>query len=163
MTTEACSNNGGKMKTPAKIALMLNLALGILAMEAYAAGPNMKPGLWEITTTVDMPNMPGMPMAMQPMTRTQCYTQKDVDDAKKVAPNGSRKGEDCELKDHKVTGNKVTWRVQCQGKRAASGTGEMVLKGDSYDGTIKVTSVDPRRGEMHMTQHIKGKRVGDCK
>jgi len=140
--------------------ILLSLALGLSAGPLFAAGPAMKPGMWEITTTMEVP---GMPMAIPPTTRTQCYAKKDVDDPKKVAPNASRKDENCALTDHKVTGNKVTWSVQCQGKRAGSGTGEMVLKGDSYEGTIKMNSHDPRRGEMQMTQHIKGRRVGDCK
>jgi len=150
------------MKTLKKTTLILSLILlpGAFASEVYAAGSNMKPGLWEITTTMDMP---GMPMTMPPMTHTRCYTKNDTEDAKKVAPSAPRKDENCELKDHRVTGNKVTWSVQCQGKRAGSGTGEMVLQGDSYEGTIKMTSVDPRRGEVKMTQHNKGKRVGDCK
>ena len=140
--------------------ILLSLTLGLSAAPSIAAEPHMKPGLWEITTTIEAP---GMPMAIPPTTRTQCYARKDVDDPKKVAPSAPRKDESCAMTDHKVSGNKVTWSVQCQGRRAGGGTGEMVLKGDSYEGTIKMSSHDPRRGEMQMTQHIKGKRVGDCK
>jgi len=57
----------------------------------------------------------------------------------------------------------MTWSIQCSDQQASKGTGEMVLNGDSYDGTMKITGADSRRGEMQMTQHIKGKRLGDCK
>src|ERR1700737_4955910 len=114
------------MKTPVNPALMVSLALGLLATKLSAAGPNLKPGLWEITTTMEMP---GTTMAMPPMTRTQCYTKKDVQDAKRVAPGGIRQDQNCALKDRKMTGNKMTWNILCQGKPAGSGTGGTVFKG----------------------------------
>jgi len=46
-------------------------------------GPNLKPGLSEITTTMDVPRMP---MAMPPATRTQCYTSADLEDGRNIAP-----------------------------------------------------------------------------
>lgn len=147
------------MKTPFRIPLALALASSLFA-KTSAAGPLMKPGLWEITTRIDMP---GMPTAIPPRTRTQCYTKRDVEDMKKIAPNTGRQDENCKAKDHKVTGNKVTWSIECEGKRKGSATGEIVYKGDSYEGTMTMTTVDPRRGQRQMTEHITGKRVGDCK
>jgi hypothetical protein len=139
---------------------MLSLAIGLFAVNVQAASGRLKPGLWEITSTMDMP---AMPVAMPPRTHTQCITPKDADDPKKFAPESSGKDQECSVKDYKASGDKLTWSVECQGKRPGRGTGEMVLKGDTYEGTIKMTASDPRRGEMQMTQHIKGKRLGDCK
>ena len=148
------------MKLNVAAASMLIVAIGLFATNVHAASGRLKPGLWEITTTMDMP---AMPVAMPPRTHTQCITAKDVQDPKKVVPPSSGKDQDCTMKDYNASGDKVTWSVECQGKRAGRGTGEMVLKGDSYEGTVKMTASDPRRGEMTMTQHIKGKRLGDCK
>ena len=45
---------------------------------------------------------------------THCYTKEDIKDSKKTIPNTSQKKNDCERKDVKVVGNKVTWTMQCK-------------------------------------------------
>ena len=101
----------------------VSLAASLFVAGADAARNRLKPGLWEITSTMDMP---GMPVPIPPRTHTQCITAKDADDPKKFAPESSGKDQECSLKDYKATGDKVTWSVECQGKRPGRGTGEMV-------------------------------------
>lgn len=139
------------MKTLTMLGLLVSLfVVGIVAPEAHAASP-IRPGMWEVTSTVEMPGMPG---AVPPTTQRHCYKKEDVEDTRKVVPAS----EDCAMTDYKTTGNKVTWTVKCRGQDAGTGTGEMVGTGDTYEGWMKFVS-----REMQMTQRFKGRRIGDCK
>jgi len=112
-------------------------------------------GKWEITMQMDIP---GMPMKLPATKVTQCLTNEDLNDPSKTAPKG-RKDEksDCQMSDHKVVGNKVTWTMVCKGKEPMTGQGEMVYAADSYDGWMKMKTAD-----SEMTMKYTGKRVGDC-
>lgn len=132
------------------------IALTISMPAVAMAGTLMRPGLWEITTSMEMP---GMPMAMQPMKITHCYTPQDVADTNKTIP----KDKGCKLESQSVSGNKVTWTVVCDSAHGnMKGNGEMTYTGDSYEGTIKMSMQGPQ-GPMNMTNHYSGKRLGDCK
>ena len=67
----------------------------------------------------------------------------------------------CKSSDYKSEGNKVTWSMRCEGENPMTGTGEFVYSGDTYTGTMKMTS--GRGGQpMTMTMTYSGKRLGDC-
>jgi len=61
------------------------------------------------------------------------------------------------VSDDKVTGNKVTWSMKCEGPEAMSGTGEITYGENTYDGVMKME----RQGQT-MTMKYTGKRLGDC-
>lgn len=146
---------------------MKNLAKVLLAAcgmaVSFGAWPAqlMREGLWEISTRMEMPNMPQMPKGMPGMGETtmkHCYRKEDVRDDKKIVPQGQN-DPNCAVKDTKVSGNKVIWEVQCKGGQGNS-RGEMVYHSDSYEGVMKTTHPE-MKGEMVM--HYRGKRIGDCK
>jgi hypothetical protein len=113
--------------------------------------PNIQEGMWEITSKVEMP---GMPMEMPPVTYTQCLTKEDL------VPQSSQPGEECKITQTKVTGNTVTWTMQCKGQGGTmAGTGSVTYSGTSFEGTIKMTMPE---SNMEITSHISGHRVGDC-
>ncbi|MFH1675123.1 MAG: DUF3617 family protein [Pseudomonadota bacterium] len=113
--------------------------------------PNMQEGMWEITSKVEMP---GMPMEMPPVTYTQCLTKEDL------VPQSSQPGQECKITQTKVTGNTVTWTMQCKGQGGTmTGTGSVTYSGNSFKGTIKMTMPE---SNMEMTCHISGHRIGDC-
>jgi hypothetical protein len=113
--------------------------------------PNIQEGMWEITSKVEMP---GMPMEMPPMKYTQCLTKEDL------VPQSSQPGEECKITQTKVTGNTVTWTMQCKGQGGTmTGTGSVTYSGTSFKGTIKMTMPE---SNMEMTSHISGHRIGDC-
>ncbi|MBI5015995.1 MAG: DUF3617 family protein [Deltaproteobacteria bacterium] len=116
-----------------------------------AAESGIKEGMWEITTKMEMP---GMPIQMPETTIKHCYTKEDVKDTGKTIPKGDG---DCRITDLKQSGNKVTWKMKCKGGQAGSGEGEMVFKGDSYEGTMKVQAEGTT-----MTTRYKGRRIGAC-
>lgn len=133
-------------------------ACAILLSSAAWAGPSMmQPGLWEITTKMEMP---GMPVAMPPTKITHCYTSQDVENTDKTIP----KDQSCKLDSHNVSGNKVTWTVSCKEKSGdMKGSGEMTYQGNSYDGMMKMTVQSKGEQAMNMTYRYSGKRLGDCR
>lgn len=120
-----------------------------------AAQTPAREGKWEITMQMDIP---GMPMKLPATKVTQCLTKEDLADPSRSAPKGPKdKNSDCQVSDHKVVGNKVTWTMVCKGKDAMTGNGEIVYAADSYDGWMKM-----KTAESEMTMKYSGKRVGDC-
>jgi len=129
------------------VALIFLVSLPSMSL---AAG-NMRDGLWEISSQMEMP---GMPMKMKPMVAKHCYSKTDVADQKKVIA----RDKDCSVTDMKSSGNKVSWAMKCTGKNAGTMTGETVFGSDSY------TSVTHMKSQGHdMTMKVKAKRVGECK
>jgi hypothetical protein len=137
------------------------IALAMLATVAVIAQSGMRPGQWEITSQMAMPNMPaGFQM---PVTKlTQCITPEQAKDPANAVPRQSGRGrggkDDCKVSDYKTTGNTVTWSMACTSPDKLTGTGEMTFTGDdSYTSTMKMVMA---QGEM--TMKTTGKRLGDC-
>jgi hypothetical protein len=132
----------------------LAVLIGVLLIPAtlFAAPSPMQEGLWEISTTMNMPGIPKMP----PSKVTHCYTKEDLKDNKKAVPQ--QKG-DCKITDMKSSGNKVTWKMVCTGENKSKGEGEIIYKGaTAYEGSMKMETQG-----MVMTNKYKARRIGDCK
>ncbi len=122
-----------------------------LSASAFAATSGMKEGLWEITTTTEMP---GMPFTPPPMTITHCFTKEDVK-TDQVVP---KQAGDCTITDMKKSGRTTRWTVTCTGEAAGTGEGEITFKGDSaYEGSQKFSTQG-----MNITSRYKAKRIGGC-
>ena len=134
--------------------LPLMLASLAFAMPALAA-PNLEEGNWEITTKMEMA---GMPFAMPPMKHNQCMTKKDA------VPDSSQKGEDCTVTDQKITGDTVSWRVQCKGRNGTTdGEGKITYAGKSYEGAMQM-KMTSKKGEVNvMKLAFQGRHTGPCK
>jgi hypothetical protein len=136
------------------VALSLGLAFLVIASPSFA-GPNMQEGKWEITSKVEME---GMPMAMPATKYTQCITKKDM------VPQKAEKNQDCKITDTKVSGDTVSWTMQCKSKEGTmDSNGKITYKKDTFDGTMHTTVNNPGSGKMQMTQRMSGRRIGDCK
>lgn len=133
------------------------IALAMLPANAIAS-PNMQPGMWEITTKMEMAGMEGMP-AMPPQTIRQCIKRADVQNGTATVPKGDPK---CEMKNYKVQGNTATWQVECKGENPMSGTGTVTYSGNSYSGKTQF-SMKEEGQTMTMSHAFNGKRIGDCK
>lgn len=129
--------------------------LGAIMLPATlpAAEPSMKEGLWEISSTMEMP---GMPFKPPPTTVTHCYSKEDVQNEQRALP---QQQDDCKITDMQRSGGKVSWKVSCNGKNPGKGEGEIVFKGNTaYEGTMKFELEN-----MKMTTRYEAKRIGDCK
>lgn len=129
-------------------------ALALSTPAAQTPQSPMRPGRWEITTHMEMP---GMPMTMPPQKIVQCITREQLEKGEAV-PGAADEKNPCKMTNYKVSGNKITWNMACTGEQAMSGTGEIVVDGDTYTGTMKMTM--DQQGTM--TMKYTAKRIGDC-
>ena len=153
-------------KTPSPASAVIGV-LGVIATlgAAVIAGraadaadhPNLQPGNWETSMTMEMAGMPSRP----PMTVTHCIKPDQIKDnqslAERMQTNSKSK---CKVSDVKFEGDKLSYSFTCDS--GASGTSELVFGGTTYEGTTKVTVPGRGNGPMTMTQHFKSKRIGDC-
>jgi hypothetical protein len=123
---------------------------------AQAAAPNMREGMWEITTKMEMPGKPGTAMPQQ--TVKHCMTKKDIEDPRRTAPSAGERDSRCKMTDYKLQGNTASWKMTCDGM---DGSGTITYSGDSYSGSQTMAM---KRGNevMNMKMVYAGKRVGDC-
>lgn len=128
------------------------LTFAALALSATAAhaGPGMKPGLWEITVTMDMPGM-----VMPPMKQQTCMTEQDVASGESTIPKDDQ---GCKVGGYALNGNTATWSMTCPDM---SGKGSMTYSGDSYSGSTEF-QMQADGESMQMKQTYSGKRLGDC-
>ena len=136
----------------------MTIVLALLASFACAtmAWAEMKEGLWEIKTTMEMP---GMPVKM-PATTTRTCVSKDDMVPKPSAPKGQE--QECKVKEQKITGDTITYAMECTGKGGMTTeiSGVMTYKGDAMEGTstMKVKGPTP----MEMSTKVSGKYIGPC-
>ncbi len=130
------------------IFLGLLISLFLLPGNLMAQVPDLKEGLWEITSSIDEPDMP---KEMLRQTYKNCLTKKDY-----IPYKEEDKG--CKVTKFDAKGNTVTWTIICKDAEGTStGTGRVTYKGDTFEGLIKFK--DPE-GEMSMS--MKGRWVGKC-
>jgi hypothetical protein len=132
----------------------VSLLLGVAAGPALGA-PDVQTGMWEVHVKTEMP---GMPMAIPPVTHRYCLTKKDL------VPNSSpQPGQTCRMVDRKTSGNTVTWRVECNSNGYhSSGTGKIQFSGTRYHGEMTF-HMNEGGQVMEMHQVMEGRRVGACK
>jgi hypothetical protein len=129
-------------------------AMTLSPAAAQAPQNPMQPGRWEITMQM---SMPGMPMEMPAQKVTQCVTKKQLEDPNGAVPGAPGGTNPCKVTNHKVDGHKVTWNMTCSEPQAMTGSGEIIVNGDTYTGTMKMTS-----DQGQMTMKYNAKRLGDC-
>jgi hypothetical protein len=139
------------MKNVARQTVVLfALVLLCAAGTAHPAGVDMKDGDWEISSETSV-TMGGMSMPSTAHKSTFCLTKEDP-----VPRSG--KDKECKVVKQKVTGNKVSWRMEC---KKGEGEGEISYHGTTYNGFMKMKMVED--GEtMTMDMKLAGKYLGPC-
>ena len=137
----------------------MKLKLGIpgiiflcLCSPGHAESLKIKPGLWEITTTVS-----GM---MQPQTKTvkECIQEDSIDPKEMMQDMPS---DDCTV-DANVSGNIMTYNLSCNMHgMVMEGAGKMESNVDSMNGTMQFKG-NMNGMVMEMTSSSEGRRLGDC-
>lgn len=121
----------------------------LLFCAAASQAQNGPDTLWEISSkiSIDGMTMPAMPHKV-------CV--------KGTQPHASGPDDkNCKTSDVKTSGNRTTYRVNCTGKDAMSGTGEMTTGKDSYSGKLKLAGKVDGDDATMLTEYT-GKRIGKC-
>jgi hypothetical protein len=101
--------------------------------------------------------MKGMPMQMPATTMKQCVTKKDP------VPQKQEKGQECKMKDQKMSGDTVTYTMECKSADSTMVTnGKMTYKENTFNGTTDTTIRAKGQPEMKMTSAMSGKYLGPC-
>ena len=138
------------MRRPA-LAMAISIFATIPSFPAWAA-PDMQPGRWEITSTIEMP---GMAFTMPAAKQIQCITGEDL------VPRTQPQNEKCRMLESTTDGDTVTWVVKCEsGGGTMTSQGKILYHGDSFSGSILTNG---SQMQSTMTQKMTGKRIGDCR
>jgi Protein of unknown function (DUF3617) len=154
------------MPSPRSLTSRIAWLAAAIASIAYAQTLNLRPGLYELTSTADMQLPPdvaakvppqALAMMQQPHVTRHCIAQTDLDHVSQQLAQG-RNGNDaqsCKVTDHSIVGNQVKFTTQC-----AHGGGhfEGTFASDSFQGTMVASGEQGRTVTVKMT----ARRVGDC-
>jgi len=123
---------------------------------AQAGAIPVKPGLWEMTSTMSMPMLP------QPQVHsiTECLEKEELS-MSDVGTEGM--DPNCTFESGQVDGDTMTWSFDCpvEGGGSSHGEWEATSHGDRVEGSGKIT-MEMQGQAMAMTISWTGRRVGDC-
>lgn len=135
---------------------IVTLLAATLAAPVWADPSKIQPGLWEITTEMEMP---GMPVQMAPQTIRHCHTAEELAEAMNTIPQGGVG--DCRLIGYRVQGDTATWSMECSGDTPMRGTGSLTSAAHAYSGEMHSVMQVPG-GSMEMDTRWRAKRIGEC-
>jgi hypothetical protein len=110
------------------VALFAAPALGLAALAL--AQISIKPGLYEISTEVQMPGAP----APLKVTDNDCITPAEAANVFEDLRNKMGEAEDCKLGEPVISGNRVSWETECNEVKAKS---ELTFASDAFSGTVR--------------------------
>lgn len=154
------------------ICTLLGTAVILAPVAAMAA--HGRAGLWSVTSTMQMENMPQMPpeamemmkarhmpMPGQPFTTQMCMTQEQVNADK--PPAYSNREESCDTKVLSQSAGAMHTQVTCHGRVEGVGDMQISWRGtDHYEGTYSFKGTAEGRPQ-NMTTHYSGDFVkADC-
>ncbi len=114
----------------------------------------LKEGLWEITTQVEMK---GVPHSIPPATVRQCITKSNP------VPQNKDKNIDCKTVNVKTSGDTVSYTVECKGSgQEVQTSGTTTYTDKSMNGTSTTSVKMKGQPDIKMTSKIKGKYLGPC-
>ena len=129
------------------------LSLVVLALACAPALAQETGNEYEVTVRMEMK---GMPMAMPPRITKVCVAKNGKDES--YVP--MRSGSDCKITDSRKSGNTLSYKMECTGKDAIVGEGEVTYAGDSYAG--KMHMIGKGENAFDMTQTYSGRKIGEC-
>lgn len=139
-----------------KSKILMALALALPASPLMAEGIEVEPGLWKLTTTLNMPMLP------QPQTTTieQC-----IEDSTFNVEDISTDGLDpnCTFEVTQLDASTMKWSMQCpvEGGGTSQAEWQATSAGDSVEGSGSIR-VAVMGQEMEMTTRFSGQHIGAC-
>ncbi len=104
----------------------------LFAKAVLAEGTNIKPGKWEIKTTVTMPMMPEAKVT----TQTECITPEEASDPlAAIIEEGT-----CKVLSKEESGNTLEFELECEGEMGMkmNGKGHFTANGTTASGKMEM-------------------------
>jgi len=139
-----------------KLQLLLALLLFVTTEGAVAEaeGPDVKEGMWEITSQMEMP---GMPMAVPPVTFKQCFTKQSM------KPENILRNNNCTMQKMDVRSNSVSWQMRCQQQgMQMTGSGNIDYQHTAFSGNFVMQMSSANQASMNMNTKLTGRYIGPC-
>ena len=158
-TLALCGTAFGQSK-PAQTAQPAQPAQPAPPVAAAAAGAPLKPGLWELTTVIEVAGS----ASKRTVVARACYGPADVADLQRILPKQREFGMQCENRDAKAAGSAATWTVACTSKEASlTGSGKLSFAGTTYDGRVELEQKKRGAKPVKVEQTVSGKWIEACK
>ena len=135
------------------LALIACLAADVIA----AAEMALQPGLYEVTFTLEMPNV--IATGIGPGTVRRCVTAADLRTGNAFGVLGDNPIRACPLKDYEISADRAQYRIECAGPNTPFATGAFDLAPASFRGVI---TMNMGGKNMTMSERQRGRRVGAC-
>ncbi len=126
-----------------------------LASPVFSA-THMQPGLWEITTTIQIP---GVKLDIPPVVARQCFTAAQLKATEHPLPTSPG----CTITDSTHSSEITRWQMQCkQGNNRINASGEIHYSAQSYQGSARFSDSSGKHAET-VVHRYSGKRLGTCR
>jgi uncharacterized protein DUF3617 len=157
------------------------IAASVLALAAAHpadAQTAIKPGKWEYTVTMQMPNMPQVPPGVQlppnvqmqqgaggmSITHTSCMNGSDptAELRRPGGPRGSAEGQ-CKVERLQQNGATVSWASTCKTPQATvHSEGTAHYNGDRMEANFTTRTTHASGPPIQVSQHVDGRYLGPC-
>jgi len=128
----------------------------LLVCDARADEGALKPGFYEVTVTLEMPNVV---TGIGPGTVHRCVTAADLSTGNAFGVLGENPIRSCPISDYSISANRALYRITCPGPNAPSAVGAFDLAATSYRGVI---TMNMGGKNMTMSERQRGRRIGAC-
>jgi uncharacterized protein DUF3617 len=129
----------------------------LMCAAATAQEPALQPGLYEISFTLELPNV--VTTGIGPTMLHRCISDADVRSGSAFAVLGENPIRACPLQDYSIAGGKAVYRIVCPGANAPFANAVFDLSRNAYRGVI---SMNMGGKNMTMSERQRGKRLGAC-
>src|SRR5690242_10020925 len=106
------------------------------AMRSAVAEDALQPGLYEVTYTLESPNV--VATGVRPATVHRCVRDADVQSGSAFGVLSENPIRSCPLHDYELSAGKASYRIVCAGPNAPSAVGVFDLQRSSYRGVISM-------------------------
>jgi uncharacterized protein DUF3617 len=128
----------------------------VLVGSVCAEDAVLKPGFYEITVTLEMPNVV---TGIGPGTVHRCVTAEDLRSGDAFGVLGDNPIRSCPITEYSISGSRVLYRIACPGPNTPTAAGVFDLMPTSYHGVI---TMDMGGKNMTMSERHRARRLGAC-
>ena len=142
-----------------RIAAAIMAFAGAVAIVGSALAGGIAPGLWRITSRTETGGVIG-----PPHESSRCLTATQAQDlAATFAPPASAENSNCTPIEHSLNGQRLSWRVTCQGQTDMEQTGEFIFDSPHhYAATMRTRAAVSGNTMIDSQDMIEGQWVSQC-